>query len=260
MNLGLQGKHALILGGGSGLGFATAAALAAEGVCLTLLGRQAERLQHAAQRLQEFGVTVHCLPADLADPAQVTQALLQLDELPPVDILLNNGGGPPPCGAAGIPLSLWQAQFQSLVLSLVQITDHVLPGMRARGWGRILTVASTTVEEPNPALALSNSLRSTLVGWCKTLASEVAADGVTVNMLLPGLINTDRSISLTTRAAEEAGVGVDAMYQQQSASIPLRRFGEPGEFGAVAAFLASQQASYVTGSMIRVDGGKVHHV
>jgi 3-oxoacyl-[acyl-carrier protein] reductase len=145
-------------------------------------------------------------------------------------------------------------------LSVLRATDRVLPGMRERGWGRILMITSTAVVEPNPMLAISSTLRSALVGHSKTLASQVAAEGVTVNVLLPGQIETDRTTFLDQASAERSGKSMDVIRAEKCANIPLKRYGSSSEFGAVAAFIASQQASYVTGSMIRVDGGAVRAV
>jgi len=263
MDLGLKGKTALVLGGGRGLGFGVAQALAAEGVNLALLSRSQTTLQGAADTLQrEHGVTAVTVAADLANweemAAAITQAEQQLGGT--FDILLNNSGGPSPSGVQGLAPALWTAQFDAMVLSLIRTADRVLPGMRARGWGRILTIASTTVVEPNPALAVSNTLRSALVGWSKTLASEVAKEGITVNMLLPGRIATDRTQQLDKLAAEKSGKSADTIMAEKAAGIPAGRYGSVAEFGAAAAFLASVQASYITGSMLRIDGGALHSV
>jgi 3-oxoacyl-[acyl-carrier protein] reductase len=150
---------------------------------------------------------------------------------------------------------LWRRQFETMVLNQMRLTEAVLPHMRAKRFGRILCIASTSIVEPFASLAISNSLRAALAGWMKTLSGQVAADGVTVNMLLPGSFATERIDSLNAREAEARGVAVAQVVSESSAEIPLGRYGEPKEFGAVAAFLASPKASYVTGQMIRIDGG-----
>ncbi|UXI69971.1 SDR family oxidoreductase [Tahibacter amnicola] len=262
MDFGISGRKALIVGGSKGLGRGVARALAAEGVDVALIARDAEPLAQTASTIEsEFGVRALAVPADLGDAASLDAALARCaSSLGEIDILLNNSGGPPPSGVAGIAPAVWEAQFQSMVMPIFRITQFVLPAMRRRGFGRILTVASSSVVEPNPAIAISNTLRSALVGWSKTLATEVAADGITVNLLLPGQVATDRTAFLDAAAAERQGVPVEKVRGAREAGIPARRYGTPEEFGAVAAFLASVQAAYVTGSMVRVDGGLLRSV
>ena len=263
MDLGLKGKTALVFGGSKGLGRGTAEALAAEGVSLALMAREPTSLDETVRAIAgRHGVDVYGVSADLADTAATLAAVDEAERVlgGRIDILLNNTGGPPPSPVVGIDPALWRPHFEAMVLSVFGITDRILPGMRARGWGRVLTVAGTVVQEPNPALAMSNILRSALVGWSKTLAGEVARDGVTVNLLLPGQIATDRTLFLDRKAAERQGTTPDAVKAAKAAGIPVGRYGSPEEFGAVAAFLASEQAAYITGSMIRVDGGVVRSV
>ncbi|MDK2125773.1 SDR family oxidoreductase [Parachitinimonas caeni] len=263
MDFGIRGKTALILGGAKGLGWGVAKALAAEGVNLALLSRDHDALETAAERLREqYSVEAYPVIGDLNDWASMAAAIDEAESRlgGQIDILLNNGGGPPPAAISGIAPELWLQQFNAMVLSLIRTADRVVPGMRQRGWGRVLTVGSTSVVEPNPILAMSNTLRSTLVGWSKTLASEVARDGVTVNFLLPGQIATARTEFLDEQAAQRSGETRSQVRQRKEATIPVGRYGTPDEFGAVAAFLASQQAAYLTGSMIRVDGGILRSV
>ncbi|HYG26281.1 MAG TPA: SDR family oxidoreductase, partial [Caulobacteraceae bacterium] len=164
-------------------------------------------------------------------------------------------GGPPPTTAAGQDPALWIAQFQAMVASLIATTDRVLPGMRERGWGRIITSTSSGVITPVPNLALSNTLRPALVGWSKTLSREVARDGITANIIVPGRISTDRIRFLEEKAAERSGQSLEEIARKGLATIPMGRLGEPEEYAAVSTFLASRQAAYVTGSVFRVDGG-----
>ena len=194
----------------------------------------------------------------LADLAQIDGNVAKIDkELGPVDILVNNTGGPPPTTASGQDTALWLKQFQAMVLSVIAITDRVLPNMRARHWGRIITSTSSGVEAPIPNLAISNALRLSLVGWSKTLAGEVAKDGITANVVVPGRIATDRIKFLDEAKAKREGRSLDDVMAENAASIPIGRLGKPEEYGAMVAFLASEPAAYITGSIFRVDGGMI---
>lgn len=260
MDLHLTGKRALICGGSSGLGRAVATALAGEGAHVALLSRDAGRLQAVADELNRSGPgRAVIVPADLADHDALLAAVDLAEERlgGPIQILLNNTGGPPPSGVSDLDPRIWRDHFESMVLSVFRLTDRVLPGMRAQGWGRIVNVASMTVVEPSAALGVSNTLRASIAAWAKTLANEVAADGVTVNTLLPGRIDTPRIDRLDAATAERTGVTPEQARAESVKSIPVGRIGAPEEFGAVAAFLCSPQAAYVTGSLIRLDGGAI---
>jgi 3-oxoacyl-[acyl-carrier protein] reductase len=172
-----------------------------------------------------------------------------------VDILINNTGGPPPSTAAGQDPALWAKQFQAMVLSVIAITDRVLPGMKARGWGRILTSTSSGIIAPIPNLAISNALRMSLVGWSKTLAHEVSKDGITANIVVPGRIATARVATLDNARAKREGRSVEEVAAESAATIPVGRYGKPEEYADVVVFLASTRAAYITGAVIRVDGG-----
>ncbi len=261
MDLQLKGKTALILGGSKGLGRGVADALAAEGVAVAIVARGQEALDRAVSEIASRGAKAVGFAADLADwPSLEAAANAARKQLGPIDILLNNSGGPPPSGVAGVSAEIWEKQFHAMVLPLFRITDLLIGDMRARKWGRIINVASTSVVEPLAAIGVSNTLRSAIIGWAKTLATETARDGITVNTLLPGAIKTDRIVQLSTAAAERQKISVDEAMQRNAQAIPVGRLGTPAEFGAVAAFLASPLASYVTGSMIRVDGGSLRSV
>jgi len=261
MDLQLKGKTALILGGSKGLGRGVADALAAEGVAVALVARGQEALDRAVSEIASRGAKAVGFAADLANwPSVEAAANAARKQLGPIDILLNNSGGPPPSGVAGVPAKVWEEQFHAMVMPLFRITDLLLGDMRTRKWGRILNIASTSVVEPLAAIGVSNTLRSAIVGWAKTLATETARDGITVNTLLPGAITTDRTVQLGRAMAERQKISVEEAAQRSAQTIPVGRFGTPAEFGAVAAFLASPLAAYVTGSLIRIDGGALRSV
>lgn len=263
MDLNLTGKRALVCGGSSGLGRAVAEALAAEGAHVALLSRDAARLQAVADAINATATgRAVVVTADLADHDALLKAVDTAESLlgGPIEILLNNTGGPPPSGVAGLDPDLWRTQFEAMVLAVFRLTDRVLPAMRAAGWGRVLNVASSSVVEPIPGLGVSTALRSSIAAWAKTLAVEVAADGVTVNTLLPGRIDTPRIESLDKATAERRGISPEAARADSVKTIPVGRIGTTQEFGAVAAFLASPKAAYVTGSLIRIDGGAIRAI
>lgn len=258
MDLGIAGRTALVFGAGGGLGGAIAKSLAGEGVRVALADIDHEAVVRLGKELQEGGASSHPIAWDLADVDGAAGRLAEVEAaLGPVDILVNNTGGPPPSPVSGQDHGLWEAQFRSMVLSVIAVTDLVLPGMVERGWGRVITSTSSGVISPIPNLGLSNTLRSALVGWSKTLAAEVGARGVTANIVLPGRIGTDRIRFLDEKKAEREGVTVEEVARQSTAAIPLGRYGEPHEYGDVVAFLASARASYLTGSVFRVDGGYI---
>jgi 3-oxoacyl-[acyl-carrier protein] reductase len=259
MNLGIAGRRALVLGGNRGIGFGIAKALAAEGADVAIAARDRDRLAAAAAELQAMcSVKVETAAVDLTQTAGLPAFARRIaDAFGPIDILVNNTGGPPYGGAAGWPIAEWRDNFQEMVLSVISITDALLPTMRARRWGRILTVVSSGVLQPIPILGLSNSLRAAIVGWSKTLATEVARDGVTVNVLVPGRIDTERVRITDEHVAEREGIAPAEAARRSAATIPMGRYGTVEEFAAVAAFVASERASYMTGWMVRIDGGIV---
>lgn len=258
MDLHLHGKSALVFGASGGLGGAIAEALAAEGARVAIAGRDAGRLDRTARRMTGEPVTV---PWDLADldaiPARVAEVQQSLGD---VDIVVHMTGGPPPTTAAGQSPADWVRHFEQMVVSVIAITDALLPGMRERGWGRVITNTSSGVIAPIPGLGISNTLRAALVGWFKTLSSEVAADGVTCNIVVPGRIATDRLEQLDTARAQRTGRTVEQARTESIAQIPVGRYGDPSEYADLVAFLASPRAAYITGSVLRVDGGLIASV
>jgi 3-oxoacyl-[acyl-carrier protein] reductase len=262
MDLGLKGKRALVLGGSRGIGRGIASSLSQEGALVAIVSRNIAALRSATEEISSnTGEQVIAVEGDLADPASMKNAVSGVQEqFGGVDILVNNSGGPPPTGASGVSAQQWRAEFEQMVLSIIGLTDLVLPAMRAAKWGRIITVASSGVIEPHALIGISNTLRSALVGWSKTLASEVARDRVTVNILLPGWIASERLRQIDEAKARIANESVDVTIMDNISRIPFGRYGTVEEFGAVAAFIASERASYVTGSMIRIDGGAIRSV
>jgi len=261
MDFGLSNRTALVLGAGGGLGTAIAQSLAAEGAKIALADISTEALDQTAKLLDETSAQYCSIEWDLSDLQGIDAHLKTIEqELGPVDILVNNTGGPPPGSVSGQDQVVWEEWFGAMVQPVIAITDAVLPGMKERGFGRIITSASSGVISPIPNLGLSNALRSTLLGWSKTLASEVGAYGVTSNIILPGRIATKRILFPDEKKAERESRSLEDVRAESHASIPVGRYGEPTEYGDTAAFLASERASYINGSVIRVDGGYVNSI
>ena len=253
MNLGLEDKVALVCGASRGLGRAVAEELAAEGAAVTVCSRDGERLSIAAA---ELGPDVLAVPADLAvagEPTRVVEATLE--RFGRLDVLVANTGGPPAGTHDTLTAEDWERATALLFGSAVELATAALPGMKERGWGRILMVTSVAVKQPVDNLMLSNSLRAAVTGFAATLAREVAKDGITVNTILPGYTATERVIELNEANAHREGVDPAEIQARLEASIPLGRLAEPREFAALAAFLASERAGYITGGAFAVDGG-----
>ncbi|HLU56178.1 MAG TPA: SDR family oxidoreductase [Pseudonocardia sp.] len=254
MDTGLKGRTAVVPGASSGLGLAVARSLAAEGANVVLGGRRGELVREEAAKLPSaVGVEV-----DITDPA-AADALVgaAIERFGPVDVLVLNGGGPPPGTAVDFTPEQLTDAVNLLVAPHQRLVRAVLPGMRERGFGRIVAIGSSGVQSPIERLVASNAGRAALAGYLKTLASEVAADGVTVNMVLPGRIATDRVGVLDRANAERTGKTEEEVREAAMAAIPAKRYGTPEEFAAVVTFLASTAASYVTGEQVRCDGGLV---
>lgn len=257
MDLGIAGKTALISGASQGIGRGIAEALAAEGARVILCSRNGDKCATLAQEISEkYDVEAHGVACDLSDPAAIDGAAsFAQDTFGGVDILVNNTGGPPFGDISKVDTETWRTQFEAMVLSVFRLTGHLLPGMRERQWGRILIVSSTGVVEPIPELGISNTLRVSLANWAKTLSFEVASDNVTVNMLMPGRIGTERLEQFYKINVERTGKSIEAVKADVASVIPMGRVGRVEEFAALAAFLASQNASYITGTATAIDGG-----
>ncbi|WP_159591937.1 SDR family oxidoreductase [Chelativorans xinjiangense] len=258
MDLGIKDKTALVLGAGGGLGGAIAKALTREGARVALGDIDGEAAERTADAIRQEGGEALALAWDLADLSVIEKRVGVIEKkFGPIDILVNNTGGPPPTPASGQDPALWSKSFEAMVLSVIALTDRVLPGMRERKWGRIITSTSSGVVAPIPNLGISNALRLSLVGWSKTLAREVGRDGITANIVLPGRIATPRITFLDEQKAKREGRPVEEVSAESVASIPVGRYGKPEEYGDVVAFLASRRAAYITGSVIRIDGGLI---
>lgn len=250
MDLGLDGRVALVMGASKGIGRGIAESLAREGARVAIASRSRERLDAV---VEELGPGVTAFVADAGDLDRLRELPAEVEAaLGPIDILVTNTGGPPPGRALDNSLEDWEEAYRSLVLGVRVLAEEVLPGMRERGWGRIVNVGSNSTVEPTPTLAISNSVRQAAVGFLKTLSREVAADGITVNTVVTGKFATDRlaknegSLENAERSARE--------------TVPAKRLGLPEEFGDLVAFLASERAAYITGTTIPIDGGLLRSV
>ena len=239
MDLGISGKTAFVLGGSSGLGFGVASELSKNGVKVAICGRNKQKLENAAKKIGALAVL-----GDLTKSSDISGMVEAVNkELGEIDILVTNTGGPPKADFGDVEEKKWTESFQNIFLSVTNTIQLVLPSMKAKGWGRIIMIASMTAKEPLPGLILSNSIRAGLLGLSKSVSTEVAGKGVTVNVILPGYIETQR--------LRDLGLDLDAL----GSTIPAGRVGQPGELGALGAFLSSKQAAYITGQVIAVDGG-----
>ena len=259
MKLGLERRVALVAASSRGLGRATAAELAAEGASVIMCARNETELARAAEQIGDAsGSRVVPVAGDLSEPDDVQRIVATgVAALGPVDILVTNTGGPPAGSFESHGRDAWQQAVRQNLGSVLELTRAVLPGMKERRWGRIINVTSIAVKQPVDNLILSNSVRAAVTGFARTLANEVAPFGVTVNNVLPGYTETQRVVELAERVASAKHITVEEARAEWEGQIPMGRLGEPREFAALVAFLASERASYITGTSIPVDGGWV---
>ncbi|MBM3214979.1 SDR family oxidoreductase [Candidatus Poribacteria bacterium] len=259
MDLGIQGRNAVVCAASRGLGRACATALAREGVNVVICARGADALNDAAEAIRpETKAKVVPIPADVSDPEQARAVIARARaELGQVDILVTNAGGPPPGGLFDTPIESYDTAHRLTLMSVVGLVREVVDEMKARKWGRIVNLSSICVKQPLDRLILSNAVRASVIGFAKTAATELAPFGVTVNNVAPGLIYTDRIVQLLADRATANGTTSEQELAKMEATIPTGRLGKPEELGAFVAFLASEHASYITGATIQVDGGAV---
>ncbi len=255
MDLGLKRKKALVTGASSGLGAAAALALAKEGVELFINSRDEDRLRASAQNIYEnSGVKARLLVGDVSRGADI-QAMDQ--EIDGIDILVSNAGGPPPGQFTDVSGEKWQEAADLVLTSAINLTRMVIDGMVKRKWGRLIYLTSVGVLQPIDDLILSNTYRAGVTGFCKTISNNYAKHGITANCVCPGYTATERLAAIAASRAEQTGVPVEKVVEGFAASIPAGRIGKPEELAALIAFLASERASYITGTSIPVDGGMV---
>ena len=257
MDLGLKNKVALIAASSQGLGRAVAEELAAEGASLVLCARDQKTLAEVAATIADnSGAHVLAVPADVTIADDIKRLVdAGKERFGRIDILVTNAGGPPAGTFEQITREQWDDALRLTLFSAIELARQVLPGMKERHWGRILNITSIAVKQPVENLMLSNSLRAGLTGFARTLANEVAAEGITVNNIMPGYTRTERLEDLAKMMAEKQGISPAEFRAKWEQEIPMGRLGEPREFAALAAFLVSERASYITGTSIQVDGG-----
>jgi 3-oxoacyl-[acyl-carrier protein] reductase len=257
MDFGLRGKAALVGGASAGLGRASAERLAAEGCNLALWSRGGEALEKTAVEIRlAYSVEVATIAGDAADPETAPRIAQEaVRAMGRVDILVTNAGGPPPVEATRSDPAEWRRSFQLLAITPIELATLLLPGMRERGWGRIVAIMSSGIRQPIPELVYSNACRSALQAWLKTIAPGAIADGVTVNGVLPGRLDTARVASLDRIRAERSGKTTAEVRAAFEAAIPAGRYGDPDELGAYVAWLCSDPARYQTGTFVPIDGG-----
>ena len=256
MDLGLRGRVALVAASSKGLGRAVADELAAEGAALMMCARGADALEKSAADLRARGAEVETLAIDLTVDGAAQQVMdAAVKRFGHVDVLVTNTGGPPPGPFESHSIETWRAAVKLLLESAVELTRQVLPGMKERRWGRIINITSIAVKQPVENLILSNSIRAAVTGMARTLANEVAPIGITVNNVLPGYTRTERVVELAAALGKRDGVSDQDIVKRWESEIPMRRMGEPHEFAGLVAFLASERASFITGTSVTVDGG-----
>jgi 3-oxoacyl-[acyl-carrier protein] reductase len=259
MDLGLKGRTALVGGASAGLGRATAERLASEGCKLALWSRGGDALEKAAEEIRKLhSVVVVTIAGDAADPETAAKVAWQAERsLGPIDIAILNAGGPIAAEATRTDMEEWRRSFQLLALTPIELATLLLPGMRQRGWGRIVSIMSSGIRQPIPELPYSNACRSALAAWLKTIAAQVIADGVTVNGVIPGRLATQRTITLDKARAQKEGITPEEVRARIEKGIPAGRYGEPDDLAAYVAWLCSDPACYQTGTFVAIDGGLI---
>lgn len=259
MELGLKGKRALVLAASRGLGYACALGLAREGCEVVVCSRDQARIDAAAEAIrQETGAKVHSLAADVSSEANIQTLVAEsVARLGGLEIVVHNAGGPPAGQFADINVEAWYRSFDLNLMSFVWLAHAVVPELRKAGYGRILAITSSSIKQPIPNLVLSNAMRTGVLGLAKTLSKELAPDNILVNVVAPGRVATERVEELNRANAERTGQPLEAIRQAATASIPLGRMGRPEELANLVVFLASEAASYITGTTIQVDGGRI---
>ncbi len=257
MNIRMDGRTALVGGSSTGLGLAIAEGLAEAGANLVLCARTAATLDEAAAGIKEMGAEVLTVPTDLTRVGEIDNlATLALEKFGTIDILVNNAGGPPSGPFDDLTEEDWRHAVDLTLMSAVELTRRLLPAMRAQKWGRVINVTSTSVKQPVNGLMLSNSLRSAVVGWAKTLANEIGPDQILINNVCPGHTTTARLEELAQAVSSRQGLSVAEVYASWEQLSPLQRLGKPHELANLVVFLASDMASYINGTTIAVDGGR----
>jgi 3-oxoacyl-[acyl-carrier protein] reductase len=261
MDLGLKGKVAMIGGASRGLGYAVAEALAREGASVSMSSTTAASIEQAAKKISATGAQVLATAVDVRDGGQIAAwGRKTVERFGGVDLLFTNAGGPPAGAAISFDDAAWQNAIDLLLFSTLRMVRAAVPSMKERGGGSILMSTSSSVKEPIANLGLSTVIRASVSALAKTLAIELAPDGIRVNQIIPGRIDTDRVKALDEIAAEKQGISSDQAKARSIATIPLGRYGEPPEYGRVAAFMLSDAAAYMTGATVQVDGGAIRSV
>lgn len=256
MDINLNGKHALVCGGSRGIGWAAALELASLGARITLVARNEDSLEQRVSELPAIEGGHSWLAVDFNDRTNLRRVVFESVEMRPVHVLINNSGGPAAGPIVGATEDQFLTAFGQHVLCSQILVNAVLPGMRSAGYGRVINIISTSVKQPIPGLGVSNTIRGAMANWSKTLARELAPDGITVNNVLPGATSTDRLAEIISAKASKSGKSTEEEARAMQAGIPMQRFARPEEVASAIAFLASPASSYITGTNVVVDGGR----